>query len=273
MFNSKIDLFDQKWIDTIFEGRNTAYGAYDLRKRESKVMILALIIGACIFTFLVSLPLIIKSLERDNVEELTSIDQEVVLAQLPPPDKPAEITPPAPPRSQMRSIKDVERYVTPVVATAEEETEELANMDSLMTKLVGSKSMDGFEDGGIVVDEQASDITRILETDGDGIYDFTSVQVMPSYPGGERKFIEFLQQKLANVNTYETRSQLRMEFQFVINADGSLTDVEILDDGGNSFAAKEYAKAIATSRKWSPGVNNGQPVPVRYTVPVVLQMQ
>ena len=64
----KLDLFKRQWIDIVFEGRNKAYGAYELRKENSKTTLRALVIGAFIFGLAVSAPLIMK-LIPDSAED------------------------------------------------------------------------------------------------------------------------------------------------------------------------------------------------------------
>ncbi len=63
--------------DIVFEGRNKSYGAYLLRKIYNDHILRALLIGALIFSFAVSLPVILKALgPADEVEELdtTAVD-------------------------------------------------------------------------------------------------------------------------------------------------------------------------------------------------------
>ena len=45
----KLDLLKRQWIDIVFEGRNKAYGAYELRKENPKTTLRSLLIGAFIF--------------------------------------------------------------------------------------------------------------------------------------------------------------------------------------------------------------------------------
>lgn len=44
--SSKIDLFQQSWLNTIFDGRNKSYGAYELRQTNPKTTLIALFFGA-----------------------------------------------------------------------------------------------------------------------------------------------------------------------------------------------------------------------------------
>ena len=54
----KLDIFTNQWLDIVFEGRNKAYGAYELRKSNNKTAVKALVIGAIVFAIAVSLYII-----------------------------------------------------------------------------------------------------------------------------------------------------------------------------------------------------------------------
>ena len=55
---SKLNIFKEEWIDMVFEGRNKAYGAYELRAHDSKTTTRALIIGAVFFATVIAAPVI-----------------------------------------------------------------------------------------------------------------------------------------------------------------------------------------------------------------------
>ena len=57
---SKVSVFEQGWIDLVFEGRNKQYGAYQLRQEQSKTTIVALITGIALILALVSIPAVIN---------------------------------------------------------------------------------------------------------------------------------------------------------------------------------------------------------------------
>lgn len=65
MSNSKLDLFEQSWIENVFEGRNKSYGAYELRTNSGKRTLKALAIGAVIFLFLVCIPIISRFISEN----------------------------------------------------------------------------------------------------------------------------------------------------------------------------------------------------------------
>ena len=115
----KLDLFNRQWIDIVFEGKNKAYGAYELRKNDSKTTVRSLIIGALVFGFAVSLPMIIDMIPSFSKDD-ASLDQKIVTIKLPPKEQPKDLPPPPPPPPKVDQVK----FVKPVVAKTEEVVED-----------------------------------------------------------------------------------------------------------------------------------------------------
>ena len=95
------------------------------------------------------------------------------------------------------------------------------------------------------------------------------VEKMPEFPGGQAALFNFLS---ANVKypsiAIENGIQGTSVVQFVINKDGSITDVVILRSGGDPSLDKEAIRVIRSMPNWIPGMMKGKPVRVKYTVPV-----
>ena len=106
MLGSKIDLFKPEWLDVVFTGRNKSYGAYELRKDNSKTTSRAIIIGSILFIVVVSLPLIVRYISGILPEDDQLKMTEVVLAP-PPPINKEELPPPPPepPKPKIDQIK------------------------------------------------------------------------------------------------------------------------------------------------------------------------
>ncbi len=107
--------------------------------------------------------------------------------------------------------------------------------------------------------------------DTSGVYNQASVEVMPEYPGGINKFLQWVG---SNYKFPKAASEAeisgRMIVQFVVEKDGTLTDIKVPRDLG--FGTGEAAKELlANSVKWKPGIQNGKPVRVQYTLPLMLR--
>lgn len=97
---------------------------------------------------------------------------------------------------------------------------------------------------------------------------FSAVQINPSFPGGEEAFRRFLIENVRYPKTAKDANVTgRVFIQFVVETDGSLTDLKILRDPGAGLG-DEGLRVLKLSPKWNPGVQNGKPVRVQYTVPI-----
>ena len=86
----KLDIFKNQWLDIVFDGRNKSYGAYQLRKSNTKTSVKALVIGSILFGLAVSTPLIL-SLFPDSSDVETDTDIKITAIKLPPKqEKPKE---------------------------------------------------------------------------------------------------------------------------------------------------------------------------------------
>lgn len=273
MFKSKIDLYAQEWIDTIFEGRNKDYGAYDLRRKDAGYTVRATIIGATIFSLLVSTPLIVKKI-GERLPKKETLDQQITLvdiSELPPPPVEEVFVPPAPPVQEVKSLQEVKKFTPPVVAPENEIVEDLATQEQLKTAVAGSRNVDASEDGDVVIDEKAvsHDVEKTI-TEDNSIHGMHAVHVMPEFKGGMEKFMQYIMDNLNNRFTGEV-SEIRMRFKFIVEKDGRLTDIAILDNGGMPDIASVVVKVLDKCPKWQPGIASGRPVRVAYEVPVVFK--
>lgn len=92
------------------------------------------------------------------------------------------------------------------------------------------------------------------------------IEVQPSFPGGIKKFYEFVSKEYKSPNVdRDLKGQVLV--QFIVEKDGSLTNIKVLRDLGHGTGA-EAVRVVKMSKKWNPGTKNGKPVPVNYTLPI-----
>jgi protein TonB len=66
----------------------------------------------------------------------------------------------------------------------------------------------------------------------------------------------------------------RVSVQFIVNEDGSITDVKIVGSKRLGGGCEEEAmRVISSMPKWKPGKQNGRPVKVYYTQPVSFRLE
>jgi len=97
---------------------------------------------------------------------------------------------------------------------------------------------------------------------------FTSVEKTPEFPGGLDAFYQFLGKNIRYpAAAREHKVQGRVIISFIVEKDGSLSDVHVVR-GIGSGADEESVRVLKLSPKWEPGLQNSKPVRVQYSVPI-----
>jgi len=97
---------------------------------------------------------------------------------------------------------------------------------------------------------------------------FTSVEQVPEFPGGMQAFGSFLSKNIKYPEFMRKNAiEGKVITSFIVEKDGSLTDIKIVRAIGNG-ADEEALRVLKMSPKWTPGIQNGKPVRVSYTVPI-----
>mgnify|MGYP001140192552 FL=1 len=119
--------------------------------------------------------------------------------------------------------------------------------------------------------------TQVVEVDEEEIEDdqpFIKVEKMPSFQGGDlNKFRNWVQERVRYPQiAQENGVSGKVVLSFVVEKDGTLTNIEVLQSPDRSLA-DEAVRVLKTSPKWEPGQQRNQPVRVKYTLPVDFRIQ
>lgn len=277
MLGSKLSIFKKEWLDVVFAGRNQEYGAYVLRRVGPAMTTKALIIGVSLFVLAISSPVIIQMIKfgSDVPQEMDRIiETEVVLQEPPPVD---EATPPPPPPVEPPPPRvDQVRMPPPVVVEASKvKDEEPPTVEDLRKADPGPKTIEGDPTAEIRIDMPVGEGPKdqqVTESGGSADKIFEAVEIAPMPPGGMANFLKFVG------STYQYPAQAeaqgvsgRVILTFVVERDGSLTDIKIVRDLKYG-TGEEAVRVLKRAKKWSPGIQNGRPVRVQYTLPIVLNL-
>ena len=102
------------------------------------------------------------------------------------------------------------------------------------------------------------------------VYDV--VEQMPSFPGGISGLRTYLNQNIRYpAEAQENCVQGRVVVSFVVGKDGHISDVTVLRSVDPSLD-KEAVRVIRNMPRWTPGKQGGEPVRVRYNVPVSFRL-
>jgi len=246
--------------DIVFEIRNKQYGAYVLRKKYSRNVIISILIGIIILATAVITPYLnAKALEsrQKRAERQVEIKMENL-------DQPNEnVVPPPPPPPPPADVVQQARYIPPVVVDSvkPEEVAQLMTADEAQTEV---RNEEVIEVQGVKEEVQEEEAKP---------EPFYVVEEMPLFPGGE---IE-LQKYLAEHTQYpevakENNIQGKVIVKFCVTPKGGVDKASILK-GVDPELDREAIRVVNTLPVFKPGKQGGKPVPVWFVVPINFQLK
>ena len=281
---AKIDLYDPKWVEMVFAGKNKEYGAYQLRKgtsgRNIKALLILVIAAALVGGFLAW-----KVIEQKQAEEQQAYMEAMELAKLQQQAKKEEkkkepVKPKIEPKKEIPVARETQKFTAPVIKKDElvKEENQVKQMDKLDEKVaVGAEDKEGVKDR--TVEAVRSEIAVAAPPPPPAPKPevatkvFDVVEEMPSFPGGNAALMSYLNSNTKYpVVAQENGVQGRVIISFVVERDGSISDVKVARSVDPSLD-REAQRVVKSMPRWTPGKQNGQTVRVKYTVPVVFRLQ
>jgi protein TonB len=256
MFDNLRSVFDLD--DLIFENRNREYGAFQLRKRYKRVVLAGILMASALACLVVLLPFIL----RPKSDGALSGDIRYIPFQMEILDPPIDqlIVPPPPPPPGSEHVQEIVKYVPPVIVDTimPDEARQVTTDEVLAQTTVDQSAIDGFGAG----DDLSGGQDGVATDDP-----FFLVEVMPTFRGGDiNKFREWVQRRTNYPQAaIDAKIQGKVFLTFIIEPDGSVSNVTVVK-GVAAIIDDEAVKAIQASPKWSPGLQRGQPVRVRYSM-------
>lgn len=246
--------------DIIFRDRNKEYGAYDLRRRYASAMSISLVAGLLIGASFFLVPYF----TYDPVD-LTPGGMINVIAM---PD-PGLLTPPEPPEAPPAPQAPPEvmndlRFIPPEVVL-----DELASGEGVMAAdQLRQVISDGTATEVFPEDITAADPVVPVEPEP-----YVFAQEMPSFPGGNEALMRhIMEQVVYPPDAAANGIQGTVFLRFVVSSTGDVTRVEVTRSA-NTLLDEEALRVISGLPKWKPGKQDGTPVPVWFSVPVVFVLR
>ena len=256
---AKDNVYVESLEDMVFKGRNQEYGAYVLRKKYRKYVTVSMLIALVLLIGGVAYPVIASYISKNKIiKEEKSVETEILNA--PKEDLPPPPPPPPPPEAMAEKVK----FTVPKVVEDTIETG-LATQDDLSTK--GNTEAPPEEE--IKVEEVKE---QVIQQEAPKEI-FTVVEEQPGYPGGDEARIKYLQE---NIKYPEEAKELGVQGKvfvtFVVEVDGSITDVRVLR-GIGAGCDEEAIRVVKSMPRWVPGKQRGQPVRVQFNLPIKFTLQ
>ncbi len=255
-------------LDILFEDRNKAYGAYELRRSYNKRILSALgitvALGVVIFlsSFLAS-----NFTEDEAALKISDVELITVKEEPPPPVEP----PPPPPPIEPPPKVEMTKFTPPEIVKDEEVKKEdiPPDVEKLEDTKIDVISQEGIKSNDIavpVVDEGKAVVVVKDETNYDQT--FTKVEVEASFPGGMAAWRKFLERNLSgDASADAPAGSYSVVVQFIVDKEGNVSDVKALTSHGYGME-EEAVRVIKRGPKWTPAIQNGRQVKAYRKQPV-----
>jgi TonB family protein len=112
-----------------------------------------------------------------------------------------------------------------------------------------------------------------MDVSDDEAFNTASVQHKPEFPGGDAAMFQYL----ANNIKYPTVArdngiQGKVIISFIVAKSGAIEDVQVVRGIGGG-CDQEGVRVVKSMPKWKPGMNDGKPVKVKFTLPLSFKLE
>lgn len=284
------NLTSKDWRDLIFQGKNKEFGAYQMRKNSEKRHTLAVIF---MFIGLVIVVIGVIAFNKYTTwkaeQDLLAQNEQMAMAQI----GPEEEVPEEEEEEQKIEIPEPEKEVVQQEEAQTQQTQiaivppdQVKNEVHDITELLESDAKRGQADKEgeigdldtkvqapevIVAPQVVEPVVKEPEPPKEDNKVFDVVEQAPQFLGGN------LNKWLSNNIRYPEAAQQngvsgRVIVQFVVERDGSITDVKVVKGVDKDLDA-EAVRVVKKMPKWQPGKNNGHPVRTKFTLPINFTIQ
>jgi len=265
--------------EIVFENRNKAYGAYDLRTSYRSVLTKSFILGTILFLVAAITPFVIMKIKQMNAKETTEVNANLIDIL---PEEPIieevvedEPPPPPPPKEEEPQQEVIQNVVPEPVKAPKVETPPPPITKQLETT-TGLIAQEGVKTPSYTPPPPPPGPTKsttvevkpqVSETQV-----YTEVEQLAEFPGGINSFRSKVNSSFDTSVMDGDEGTVKTEVTFVVERDGSITDVKA--NGSNKdFNAEAIRTVKSIKNKWAPAKINGQAVRYRFRMPLTMQFE
>ena len=246
----------ESFNEILFTGRNKEYGAYEIRSKYEKYLMLAFFITSSLFMVGISVPLIASyygTHHKRNIEE--RIIAEVSRIQPPPP-----VTPPPPPPANNDKLEKQTRLLKPIISIDTANTGDLPDQGSLNDKK-------GNDPVTTLTFTHDSIRKPVIFEEPQKKEPWLLVEEPPEFIGGEEARLKFLAD---NIIYPPVAKELGITgtvyIEYVVEDNGEIGRIKIIKGIGGG--CEEEAFRVVKMMKYKAGRQSGIAVPVKFTIPI-----
>jgi len=270
---SNFNVQNENWLEIAFEHRNKAYGAYQLRKESDATTIKAMLLTFGFIAFGIGL-------FSFTTPEIKS--EDVINCPITPLEKLTlvRITPQIEPKSVIKKGTDKPKLnITPdkVLPVVVARTEVKPIVEPINPDYTTPFNPNGSENGnpgpiGNPLGNSTTPSTTTTQGSGTGTSVYKGVLgTEASFPGGINKFRTFIAENYKVPNSFD-QEVLFIEMVFVIEKDGSMTDIRMVSKGDKALEKEAIRVLTSMKKKWTPGRVNGEVVRSEKRLPIQINL-
>lgn len=273
---TKSNIYETNWTDLVFENKNKEYGAYQLRQENSKTTVTALFMGLLLLAGLGSASVLINKFGPHDAEP---VEPTVLMTPIRTTDIPVQVNPepPAPPVAPQQTAAappvTSTQLVNPVITTAAQATPDVIAPTTDNHPVVDNANT-GTGTAVNALPATGGGVETTVASTGES-KDPVNVAILdklPEFPGGMTKFYTYVGNNF-NRPELDAEKTLRVYVSFVIEKDGSITDILVKNDPGYGIGKEAIRVLKSLKTKWSPGILNGKPVRTAYNLPITIKTE
>lgn len=272
---SKLSIYESRWIDLVFEDKNKNYGAYQLRQESTKNTVSAFFLGIIVIITIISIALVINKLSPNTIavpEIPETIFRPIDLDEIIPltPEEPVKKTALPTVKNPVENVVTSQQMTNPQIVNAQAATLEVPKNNEFSQSSASTSSTGDATTGTATTATQG--ITPEVEVPNNSIVNTAMLDKSPEFPGGMKKFYNYVGNNFSKPDI-EGLETIRVSIAFVIEKDGSMTDIRILKDPGYGLGQEAIRVLKSLKTKWTPGILNGKPMRTAYTLPIVIKSE
>ncbi|HVG41821.1 MAG TPA: hypothetical protein VM888_09440, partial [Chitinophagaceae bacterium] len=221
-------------LDLLFEDRNKAYGAYELRKTYNRRIMIALGITGAIFLIILLGSILSDTLASSADDKLNVRD--VVVEDLKQKEPEPELPPPPPPKQEPPPVETV-KFTPPVIKPDEEVKEPPPPIEKQAEAQISTANQEGEKDQGLVAPEPVVENTKqiIEEKKEDPNEVFTKVEVEASYAGDWPSFLRRNLNPDVPAQNGAPPGSYTVVIQFIVDKEGNVSDIKPVTSHGHGM--------------------------------------
>ncbi|WP_242929474.1 energy transducer TonB [Pontibacter vulgaris] len=270
------DLLNMVFNNIVFQGRNKAYGAYYLRRKYSKNLLLAALLATATFSAALVIPLVKARLAPTppTDKDYTTVFELVEPVILPPPPQ-REIKPltetaaPTSPKTETKTF--VEQKIVPDNSPDKEKIQQDNSAFQGVNTAAATQAGTGENPSIALAEGPPTGIENTTTAEEPTTLDWA--EEMPSFGKSEKELSLYLSRNLRYPHVaQQEKIEGLVVVTFIVAPSGDITEAKVIKSLGYG-TDEEALRVINKMPDWNPGKQNGKAVPVRFTLPIRFSLQ